>query len=174
MRLPIAGCILASILTCPGPVFAAASVPFAVPQNARMFYSVPMLSKGDVLQLRVRHLLGDEMLVLGRCTDAACDKADVVSVWNRGFRNPSGIDNRVIRSNFAVRVDGRYFFRLIKNSDCYVNAAICRSSPWPGMLTYGKPQALPIVHSEVNGDWSTAKYESGSLIHVRRVLSASG
>jgi hypothetical protein len=152
----------------------AAPAAFAVPKNASMLYSVEALRSGDVLQVRVRHLLGDRMLVLGRCNDANCDKADVVAVWNHGFRNPNGIDNHVIRSNYAIRQEGRYFLRLIKNSDCYVARSACRSSPWPGMLNYGHPQALPIIATQTSEDWYKAEYESGSWIFVRRVLSAGG
>jgi hypothetical protein len=137
-------------------------------ENPKAFFPAAELRKGNVLQIRAPRLLGDETLVLARCGDD-CTSAKVVSIWRHGFRSASGIDNRVIRSNINLREDGRYFFWLIKNSDCYVDAWSCRNSAWPGALTYGRPQALGITETTRDGALIKLKYDSGTLVYVRQV-----
>jgi hypothetical protein len=150
-------------------VHADAPAQFTVPpENAKVFYAASELRKGDVLQVRSLHLLGDEALILARCAND-CTRADVISVWRHGFHEASGINNHVIRSNIRLRENGRYFFWLVKNSDCYVDPWSCRTSAWPGILTYGNPQALPITNSANDGAYFKVKYGSGSLIYVRRL-----
>lgn len=37
------------------------------------------------------------------------------------------------------------------------------------MLTYGKPEALPIAQAAQDGAFYKVKYDSGSLIYVRKL-----
>jgi hypothetical protein len=134
----------------------------------KAYFPASDMRKGDVLQVRAPHLLGDETLVLARCGDD-CSSAQVVSVWRHGFRSENRIDNRVIRSNFTLRENGRYFFWLVKNSDCYVDPWACRNSAWPGVLTYGKPQALAITATKRDGSIVKLKFDSGTLVYVRQL-----
>jgi hypothetical protein len=141
--------------------------PFAVPHDdAIAFYPTAALHKGDVLQVRSLHLLGDETLVLARCDDG-CKDAKVVSVWRHGFHLRNGIFNPTIRTNFALKQDGRYFFQLVKNSQCYVDQWGCRNSPWPGVLTYGNPQPLTVAKAAMDGSVFRVKFDSGSSVFVR-------
>lgn len=161
-----------SILISTPVAFAEAPTQFAVPQeNARVFYPVSELHKGDVLQVRSPHLLGDETLILARCTDE-CKGAQVVSVWRHGFHLASGLYNPVIRSNITLKQDGRYFLWLVKNSQCYVDAWGCRASAWPGVLTYGNPQALSVSKTDGSGEQFRVKFDSGSWVFVRQVPTA--
>lgn len=152
-------------------VAGAATPQFDVPaEGARTFYAAQSLHSGDVLQIRARHLLGDETLVFARCSDDdLCRSAQIVALWRHGFHDGSGISNTVIRNNIAVRADGRYFFWLVKNSDCFVDHWSCRNGAWPGVLTYGKPEALPIAQAAQDGAFYKVKYDSGSLIYVRKL-----
>jgi hypothetical protein len=166
--LPIVAAVLLSSLANGNTPTEIASPDAHRGENPTVFFPAAELHKGNVLQIRAPHLLGDETLILARC-DGNCSNAQVVSVWRHGFRSASGIDNRVIRSNINLREDGRYFFWLIKNSDCYVDAWGCHTSAWPGVLTYGKPQALGIVSSSQDGALFKLKYDSGTLVYVRQV-----
>jgi hypothetical protein len=139
-----------------------------LPESTKVLYATTQLNQGDVLQVRSTRLLGDEALVLARCAND-CTHAQIVSIWRHGFHDASGINNRVIRSNIRLPENGRYFFWLIKNSECYVDPWSCRNSAWPGILTYGNPQALAITNGSNDGAYFKAKYASGSLIYVRRL-----
>jgi len=157
------------LLLVAAPITRAEMPEFAYPQNnAIAFYPTAALHKGDVLQVRSPRLLGDETLVLARCDDG-CKDATVISVWRHGFHLATGIYNPLIRSNFTLKRDGRYFFQLVKNSDCYVDAWMCHNARWPGVLHYGNPQPLKIEQAQMQGPLYRVKFDSGTWVLVRRL-----